>query len=107
VSTVQTEFLRTRAEYYSSKISEKCENSTQHRAGFVDGTLIEIAKSCGMLQRATYSGHKRRPGLKWQVITTLDGIVVQKQQKPPYSSLSILVIVLVHLIVQSETALVA
>jgi DDE superfamily endonuclease len=28
-----------------------------------------------MLQRATYSGHKRRPGLKWQVIPTPDGML--------------------------------
>jgi nuclease HARBI1 len=28
-----------------------------------------------MLQKATYSGHKRRPGLKWQVITTPDGML--------------------------------
>jgi nuclease HARBI1 len=27
------------------------------------------------MQRATYSGHKRRPGLKWQMITTPDGIL--------------------------------
>jgi DDE superfamily endonuclease len=28
-----------------------------------------------MLQRATYSGHKNRPGLKQQVITTPDGML--------------------------------
>jgi nuclease HARBI1 len=28
-----------------------------------------------MLQRATYSGHKRRPGLKRQLITTPDGML--------------------------------
>jgi hypothetical protein len=33
--------------------------------------------------------------------------VVQKTTKPPYCSLSILVVVLVHFIVRSETALVA
>jgi nuclease HARBI1 len=75
VSTFQTDFLRTRAEYYSSKISEKYKNATQHCAGFSDGTLIEIARPRSMLQRATYSGHKIRPGLKWQVITTPDGML--------------------------------
>jgi nuclease HARBI1 len=75
VSTFQTDFLRTRTEYYSSKISEKYENATQHCAGFIDGTLIEIARPRGMLQRATYTGHKRRPGLKWQVIITPDGML--------------------------------
>jgi hypothetical protein len=40
VSTFQTDFIQTRAEYYSSKISKKYANATQHRAGFIDGTLI-------------------------------------------------------------------
>jgi hypothetical protein len=40
VYTFQADFLRTRAEYYSSKISEKSENAMQHCAGFIDGTLI-------------------------------------------------------------------
>jgi nuclease HARBI1 len=75
VSTFQTDFLRTRAEYYSSKSSEKSENERQRCAGFIDGTPIEIARSRGMLQRANYSGHKRRPGLKWEVITTPDGML--------------------------------
>jgi DDE superfamily endonuclease len=26
------------------------------------------------MQRATYTGHKRRPGLKWQAVTTPDDI---------------------------------
>jgi hypothetical protein len=75
VSTFQTDFLRERAEYYSIRISERTENATQHCVGFIDGTLIEIARPPGILQRAVYSGHKRRPGLKWQVITTPDGLL--------------------------------
>jgi nuclease HARBI1 len=74
-STFQTEFLRSRAEYYSNKTAEKTENATQHCVGFIDGTLVEIALPRGMLQRAAYSGHKRRPGLMWQVITTPDGML--------------------------------
>jgi hypothetical protein len=74
-STFQAEFLRSRAGLYSSRISEKTENASQHCVGFIDGTLIEIARPPGTLQRATYSGHKRRPGLKWQVITTPDGMM--------------------------------
>jgi nuclease HARBI1 len=75
VSFFQTEFLRSRAEYYSTKIAEKTENATQHCVGFINGTLVEIARSRAMLQRATYSGHKRRPGVKWQVVTTPDGML--------------------------------
>jgi hypothetical protein len=72
---LQTESLRGRAEYYSSRISEKTENATQHCVGFIDGTLVEIARPRGMLQRATYSGQQRRPELKWQIISTPDGML--------------------------------
>jgi DDE superfamily endonuclease len=75
VSTFQTTFLRSRAEYYASKISAKSDNATQHCVGFIDGTLVEIARPSGMQQGATYSGHKRHPGLKWQLITTPDGLL--------------------------------
>jgi hypothetical protein len=75
VSTFQSTFLQSRAEYYASSISENSDNATQHCAGFIDGTLIEFAQLPGILQRATYSGHKRRPGLKWKVITTADGLL--------------------------------
>jgi DDE superfamily endonuclease len=49
-------------------------NATQHCLGFMDATLIEIARLPGLMQRITYSGHERRPGLKWQVVTTPDGM---------------------------------
>jgi nuclease HARBI1 len=75
VSTFQTTFLRSRAEYYASKISAKSDNATQHCVGLIDGTLVEIARPSGIQQRATYSGHKGHPGLKWQVIRTPDGLV--------------------------------
>jgi DDE superfamily endonuclease len=75
-STFQTEILRSRAEYYSTKISEMTKNATQHCVGFIDGNLVEIVRSRFMLQRTTYNGHKRRTGLKWKVITTPDGMML-------------------------------
>jgi nuclease HARBI1 len=75
VSEFQNNFLRSRSHLYARKIAEKSRNATQHCIGFIDGTLIEIARPPGLMQRATYSGHKRRPGLKWQAVTTPDGIV--------------------------------
>jgi nuclease HARBI1 len=75
VSTFQTTFLRSRAEYYAPKISATSDNATQHCVGFIDGTLVEIARRSGIQQRATYSGYKRSPGLKWQVIATPDGLL--------------------------------
>jgi hypothetical protein len=41
----------------------------------MDGVLLQIAQLPGSMQRDTYSGHKRRPGPMWQVITTPDGII--------------------------------
>jgi nuclease HARBI1 len=75
VSTFQTTFLRSRAEYYASKISAKSDNATQHCVALIDGTLVEITRPSGIQQRATHSGHNRRSGLKWQVITTPDGLL--------------------------------
>jgi hypothetical protein len=75
VSAFQRDFLRSRAHLYARKIFAKSRNATQNCVGFIDGTLIEIARLPGLMQRATYSGHKRRPGLKWKVVTTPDGML--------------------------------
>jgi DDE superfamily endonuclease len=49
--------------------------ATQLCVGFIYGTLIETARPPGLILRATYSGHKTRPGLKWQAVTTPDGLL--------------------------------
>jgi hypothetical protein len=59
----QGNYLRSRAQLYARKIAAKSRNTTQHCPGFIDGTLIEIARLPGSMQQATYSGHKRRKGL--------------------------------------------
>jgi hypothetical protein len=74
LSDLQVPFIRSRGRLYAGKISLKSRNATQHCVGFIDGTLIEIARPAGLMQRATYSGHKRRNGLKWQCITAPDGL---------------------------------
>ena len=43
-------------------------------AGFVDGTAIFIAHPGGGLQRACYSGHKRRHAVKFLNVLTPDGL---------------------------------
>jgi DDE superfamily endonuclease len=45
-------------------------------SGFLDGTLVRIAKPRGPSQRATYSGHKKFNGLKYQAVTGPDGIIL-------------------------------
>jgi hypothetical protein len=67
LSDLQVPFIRSRGRLYAGKISLKSRNATQHCIGFIDGTLIEIARPAGLMQRATYSGHKRRNSLKRNV----------------------------------------
>jgi len=43
--------------------------------GFIDGTAIHVARPGGGLQRACYSGHKTQHVLKFQSVTTPDGLV--------------------------------
>ena len=50
---------------------------------------------------------EERPPTPAGSVGTVETVCSAKTIKPPYSSLSILVLVLVHLIVRSETALVA
>jgi nuclease HARBI1 len=71
----QGNYLRSRAQQYARKLAAKSRNATQLCLEFIDGTLIEIARLPDLMQRATYSGHKKRPGLKWQVVTTPDGML--------------------------------
>lgn len=43
--------------------------------GFIDCTNVFIARPSGVLQRATYNGHKRRNCVKMQSVTSPDGLV--------------------------------
>jgi hypothetical protein len=70
----QGNYLRSRAQLFAIKIAAKSLNASHNCLGFIDGTLIEIACLPGLMQRATHSGHKRRPGLKWKVVTTTNGM---------------------------------
>jgi hypothetical protein len=71
------------------------------RDGFYTKAIAPLLNSMGTVLRFD------PPGDLANVCAREAPVVVQKRQKPPYSSLSILVVVLVHLIVRSETALVA
>jgi DDE superfamily endonuclease len=45
--------------------------------GFIDGTVYEICRPCGdyVWQRSVYNGHKKTHGLKFQGISSPDGII--------------------------------
>jgi nuclease HARBI1 len=68
--------LRSRAQLFAKINAANSLNASQNCLGFIDGTLIEIARLPGLMHRATYSGHRRRPGLKCQVVTTPDGMLL-------------------------------
>jgi DDE superfamily endonuclease len=51
-------------------------NAVQKCVGFLDGSLVQIAKSRGPSQRAKNIGHKEFNGLKYQAITGPDGITL-------------------------------
>jgi DDE superfamily endonuclease len=44
--------------------------------GFIDGPKVAIARPPGIMQRATYFGHKRVNCLKYQLISAPDGLAL-------------------------------
>jgi DDE superfamily endonuclease len=69
-------YVRALASEFTRTISVRAKNAVQSCVGFMDGTLVQIAKPRGAAQRATYSGHKRTNGLKHQAITAPNGIIL-------------------------------
>ncbi|CDF38936.1 unnamed protein product [Chondrus crispus] len=49
----------------------------QNCIGIIDGTVIGIARPKGhKRQRVVYNGHKRKHALKYQAVTTPDGLIL-------------------------------
>jgi len=71
----RVDFVRARAPLYSARIEaagaylDKC-------VGFIDETAIFVSRPGGGLQRACYSGRKRRHAVKFQGVLTPDGLFV-------------------------------
>lgn len=68
-------FFSTNAERYSQRVYGKC-LALENVVAFIDGTVLGIARPGGMdsNQRCVYNGHKRKHALKFQAITTPDGL---------------------------------
>ena len=64
-----------RCEIYSLKLRE-AGSPLDSCVRFSDATNVYNCEARGVLQRATYNGHKRRNCLKFQVITAPDGTVL-------------------------------
>jgi len=63
-----------RAAAYAAAIAGK-DAPLQTSLGFIDGTLVRIARTGRGLQRVFYSGHKRCHAIKLQSICTPDGLL--------------------------------
>ena len=70
-------FLENRLELYANSIFEKG-GALKSCVGFIDGTVIGIARPSPtyMQQLVAYDGHKRKHGLKYQVISAPDGLIL-------------------------------
>ena len=68
-------FIAQRAELYAERIHEKGK-ALPNCVGFIDGTVLEIARPSGSLaQRVAYNGHKRKHAIKYQAVNTPDGLI--------------------------------
>lgn len=77
---LHAEFVARRAVKYAECIYQKCP-SLDRCIGFMDGTVIGIARpGSSAEQNAAYNGHKRKHALKFQTITTPDGLIL----RPPH-----------------------
>jgi len=68
------EMMTKRASAYATAIFNKC-GALEVCVGLIDGTVIQIARPKGYKrQKVCYNGHKRSHALKFQAVTTPDGM---------------------------------
>ena len=73
---IYQEFIEAKAEKYASAI-EKKGGGLNNCVGFIDGTVLGIARPKGsMAQRVVYNGHKRKHALKFQALNTHDKLIL-------------------------------
>lgn len=73
---INSSFLANRAHIYAAAIKDKC-HALSNCIGFIDGTVIAIARpSRNAVQNVAYNGHKRKHALKYQAVTTPDGLIL-------------------------------
>lgn len=75
LSEWRDDFMRERAPMYAMKI-EEAGAYLDRCFGFIDGTAIFIALPGGGLQRACYSGHKRKHAVMFESVITPDGLII-------------------------------
>lgn len=76
-SAIPATFMSDRASRYASSILTRngCLNNV---VAFIDGTVIGVARPGGnfVMQLVLYNGHKRKHAIKFQAVTTPDGLCI-------------------------------
>ncbi len=67
-------FIESRASLYAASVHAKT-SALESCVGFIDGTVIGIARPCDSdQQNVAYNGHKRKHAMNFQVVSTPDGL---------------------------------
>ena len=70
------DFIEANAPFYAQAVRDK-RNSLDKCVAFIDGTVIGIARPVQAdVQAIAYNGHKRNHALKYQAVTTPDGLIL-------------------------------
>ena len=78
LSPVPQSYVETRAGPFSDAITE-CAAASKNGIGFLDGLVLGVARPSGyMKQIGVYNGHKRKHALKYQAVTTPDGMILHE-----------------------------
>lgn len=73
-SELNADYIAAKAPAFASAIHAKS-NALDNCVGFIDGTVIKVARpGTNGLQNVVYNGHKRTHALKFQGLTTPDGM---------------------------------
>lgn len=76
ITNLPQQYLRSRCTEFSESIY-RCSSALKNCVAFIDGTVIAMARTgTDAMQRDTYNGHKRQHALKYQAITTPDGMML-------------------------------
>lgn len=76
-TSIPAQYMARRAVRFADRILEKSQG-LDNCVAFIDGTVIGVSRpgGHGIDQRVVYNGHKRKHALKYQAITTPDGMCV-------------------------------
>ncbi len=71
---ISSSFIESRASLYGASVHVKI-SALASCVGLIDGTVIGIARPCDSNQQnVAYNGHKRKHALKFQAVSTSDGL---------------------------------